>query len=277
LQASGKRLREWLRRMRARWAPGDYGPLEAIPMSLYRHRYRFRADLKGYTGEAGAREAVDAASGHTLISYERAVTLFQQVVHLEARGIEGALVECGVWKGGAAAVMAQANLRHGSRRRMIHLFDSFAGLPEPTPKDGERVMAAAAMKAERPLGEGGALRPVNWDVAGREDCEALMRRIGFPAEWVRYHVGWFQDTLSSADGIGPIALLRIDVDWYESTRLCLEKLFPHVVPGGFVVFDDYGHFEGCRKAVDEFLARHAIGAFLHHIDYTGRYLVKCGG
>lgn len=263
--------------MRARSAPLDYGPLLTIPMSLYRARYRGRPRLKGYTGEEGARAAVDAASEHTMISYERAVTLYQHVAHLEARGVEGAFVECGVWKGGAASVMAKANLEHGAQRRMLHLFDSFAGLPEPTAEDGECVLGRAEAKAKRSLGAGGALRPVNWDAADRKDSEELLARVGYPKEWIRYHVGWFQETLDSAEEIGPIALLRIDADWYESTRLCLEKLFPLVVPGGFVIFDDYGHFQGCRQAVDEYLSSHGKGHFLHHIDYTGRYLVKCGG
>jgi len=74
--------------------------------------------------------------------------------------------------------------------------------------------------------------------------------------------------------MGPIALLRLDGDWYESTKICLDGLYNHVVPGGVVVIDDYGHWEGCRRAVDEFIAGSKHPIFLNHIDYTGRYWIK---
>jgi hypothetical protein len=92
---------------------------------------------------------------------------------------------------------------------------------------------------------------------------------------IHYHVGWFQDTLPhDAQALGAIALLRLDADWYESTAVCLKYLYPKVAKHGVVIIDDYGHFEGCRRAVDEFLASQRAPILLNHIDYTGRYFVK---
>jgi hypothetical protein len=85
--------------------------------------------------------------------------------------------------------------------------------------------------------------------------------------------GLFQDTLPSSN-IGPIALLHIDGDWYESVRVCLEELYGQVSPGGIIQFDDYGYWQGARKAVDEFLAKRGAASLLQRIDYSGRSLVK---
>lgn len=255
-------------RFRERLAPAGWGNVEALPLEN-----RFP---KGYDGEAEAARAVVRVEGHTLLSYERAVTLYQQARYLEETRVGGAFVECGVYKGGAVGILAIANLEHGARRRELHLFDSFQGLPEPSRRDGARNLAKAEATSGRSLDGAGALVPVEWDRAAREDCERLFTKLGYPSEHLHYHEGWFQQTLAMGSSIGDIALLRLDGDWYESTKVCLEALYPYVVPGGFVVIDDYGHHEGCRAAVDEYLAGQGIQAYLHHIDYTGRYLVKPG-
>jgi O-methyltransferase len=231
----------------------------------------FRTFRKGYDIEDAACEAIPQVVGATQLSYERLVTLYQQVAYLERNRLPGALVECGVWRGGAAAMMALANLAEGSERRMLHLFDSFKGMPEPDlARDGEEALRWAGQRGD------GSLVSTGVNVASPEEVRSLIiGRIGYPASSVVIHRGWFQDTLPVArPRIGPIALLRVDADWYESTLVALEHLFDLVIPRGVVVIDDYGAFEGCRRATDEFLARHAPDAYLHHIDYTGRYFIK---
>lgn len=228
----------------------------------------FRTVRKGYDLEDPAREAIAKVVGYTQLSYERLITLYEQVAYLERRRLPGALVECGVWRGGAAAMMAQANLAEGQERRALHLFDSFEGMPEPRQdRDGDeatRLMRGAKLN-------GTALNAVVPEVA----LDLIVNRIGYPEQFISVHKGWFQDTLPKARShIGPIALLRIDGDWYESTRVVFEMLYDLVTPGGVIVIDDYGHWEGCRRATDEFLAQHAPDVYLHHIDYTGRYLIK---
>jgi len=231
----------------------------------------FRTFRKGYDLEDAACEAVSQVIGATQLSYERLVTLYQQVVYLERNQLPGALVECGVWRGGAAAMMALANLAEGSERRILPLFDSFQGMPEPDlAHDGEEALRWAGQRGD------GSLVSTGVNVASPEEVKSLIiDRIGYPASSVAIHPGWFQDTLPVArPQIGPIALLRVDADWYESTLVVLDHLFDLVIPRGVVVLDDYGAFEGSRRATDEFLARHAPHAYLHHIDYTGRYFIK---
>ena len=102
--------------------------------------------------------------------------------------------------------------------------------------------------------------------------------IGYPKNLTHYHVGWFQDTLSKeAESIRSIALLRLDGDWYESTKVCLDYLYDKIVDGGFLVIDDYGKWEGCRTAIDEFNASLETPFYLHYVNRATRYAVidKC--
>ena len=187
---------------------------------------------------------------------------------LNEGGIQGAFVECGVWRGGCAAVMGVLAQAAGRR---LWLFDSFEGMPEASARDvGE--------EAERlSLGRtGGALLPVGSNVASIEGVkDFLHRKMGIAEDTVAIRKGWFQHTIDEARSeIGPIALLRIDADWYESTRVCLEGLYENVVEGGFIIIDDYGWFPGCRAAVDEFLASRGLRLALVRVDYTRIYFQK---
>ncbi len=223
-----------------------------------------------YDDEEQARKAIALVESHTMLSYQRLVTLWQQVRYLDRAGIQGALIECGTWKGGATALMALAHERSGQPHRELHLFDSFEGLPEPDrTHDGEMAVRYASERAS------GTLRSIGKCVGTLDDNRHAVASIaGYPSSLTHFHVGWFQDTLKEVPaGIGEIALLRIDGDWYESTKICLDSLFPNVVSGGIVVIDDYGKWSGCRKAVDEFLASLRRPLLLNHIDAAGRYLI----
>ncbi len=225
---------------------------------------------------------------NTMLSRPRQSSLYRQVVHLERHRVAGCLVECGVWKGGAVGLMALANLRHGARRRHLHLFDAFQEICEPDPAvDGERIARELRELAGRPAELAGRLEPVRgvYDRFGgpgtlAENRALLEQRLRYPAAFLHYHAGWFQETVPrNADALGPIALLRLDGDLYHSTRVCLEHLYPRVVPGGFVVVDDYGRYEGCTRAVDEYLASRAEPAFLApaaHRDDEHAYWIKPG-
>lgn len=223
-----------------------------------------------YDEEEPARAAIALVESHTMLSYQRLVTLWQQVRYLDRAGIAGALIECGTWKGGAAAMMALAHRWSGTPYRELHLFDSFEGLPEPDrAHDGDMAVQYAGARAS------GTLRSIGKCVGALEDNRYAVGVIaGYPAELTKFHVGWFQDTLKTLPAsIGDVALLRIDGDWYDSTRICLDVLFPRVVSGGIVVIDDYGKWSGCRKAVDEFMTRLPRPLLLNHIDAAGRYLI----
>ncbi len=213
-----------------------------------------------------------------MVARDGLITLYQQVAHCETAGLSGALVECGVWKGGAAALMAIANLERGSERRALHLFDSFVGIPEPIAGlDGERAVRETVGKPEDAQGR---LRMAN-DYSHRggpgseREVRDLLGDVGYPQELVHVHQGWFQETVpSDASAIGPVALLRLDGDLYELTKVCLEHFYEAVVTGGFIVIDDYGAYDGCRQAVDEFLAKATPLPFLCQVNSDIRYLIK---
>jgi len=226
----------------------------------------------GYDEEGVIREAARRVSAHTMTTFERLATLWQQVRYLDRYGIPGALVECGVWNGGSSAMMALAHMFSSTTpQRELHLFDSFEGLPEPrSDKDGSEAVSYAANRAN------GSLVSIQECVGALEENRDLLQHsIKYPPELLHYHVGWFENTVpTSAPTMPQIALLRLDGDWYESTRVCLQHLYPHVVRGGVVVVDDYGHWQGCRSAVDEFVHSLDEPVLLNHIDYSGRYWIR---
>ncbi len=235
----------------------------------------------GYETEKEAREAISIVRENTMVLDSVLVSLYDQIVFCENHRVPGCYVECGTWKGGCCGIMAIANLRHGQSRRIIHLFDSFEGIPEPDASlDGEKAIQEAIAAG---LGTSGKLRPVKgfYDQFGGEGTletnKALMEdSIKYDPKYLFYHKGWFQNTMQSEAGeVGDIAVLRIDCDWYASIRICLEYLYDNVVPGGFVIIDDYGAYTGAKKAVDEFLVERTESYYLHHVVSTAvRYWVK---
>jgi O-methyltransferase len=213
-----------------------------------------------------------------MVANEGLSTLYEQVAHCETTGLSGAFVECGVWKGGAAALMAIANLDHSDERRALHLFDSFIGIPEPIDGlDGDRAIRETVGTSDEARGRLRAAHDYS-DRGGpgsEREVRALLEHVGYPQELVYVHQGWFQETVpSDAPAVGPVALLRLDGDLYESTKVCLEHFYDAVVPGGFVVIDDYGAYDGCRRAVDEFLAQVNPRPFLSIVNSDIRYLIK---
>lgn len=205
----------------------------------------------------------------SMVSPEGLRAAYELVGEVEEKKIPGAVVECGVWKGGCSGVMAYVIKRAGSGRPQW-LFDSFEGLPEPDQRDGAKADEYSSGRMS------GRKESIGILVASENDAkEVLFNRIGAEEKNVHIRKGWFQDTLPrDRKEIGPIALLRLDGDWYESTKVCLDNLYDQVVPGGYILIDDYGYWEGCAKAVDEFLKNRNIKAKLHFIDKEACYLKK---
>lgn len=209
-------------------------------------------DVSSWTGIKESVERVrllSAVRNNTVVSRSKLNTLYTLARRIEAGRIDGIVAECGVFRGGSAALLAAAT----SPGRQVYLFDSFQGLPAPGEKDGQQAHS---------------LYREGWCHGTAGDVRAICRRVG--VEDARLHLveGWFQDTLPAFPP-QPIALLHVDADWYESVRLCLETFYDRVSPGGFVVFDDYGRWEGCTRAVDEFVAARRLGNLVN-----GHYLVK---
>ncbi len=224
-------------------------------------------DLKwtfGYEDEAAIKAAIGIVAPYTIVSLDRLASLWWQIRYLDAAKIPGALVECGVRMGGAAAMMALAHMILDKPYRALHLFDSFTHMPDPTEMDGTAAIAHA--KASN--------RWRDWHYPEQVSRELIVDQVGYPEALVNQHVGWFADTLpKDAASVGPVALLRLDGDWYDSTRVCLDYLYDNVSEGGLVVVDDYNYYEGCRRAIQEFLAK-LPRTMLHRIDCTCVYWVK---
>jgi O-methyltransferase len=176
------------------------------------------------------------APRYTMMSLPRLRSLASLVDMLHDSRTEGCVVECGTWRGGSLALMNWKFCTLGDERE-LWAFDSFQGLPPPSEND--------------PSNSHDVYYP-GVCAAPQEDVLKAMRAVGQHPRKLHVVPGWLADTLPSAD-TGPIAMLNVDVDWYESVRIVLESLFDRVVAGGIINFDDYGCWTGCDRAVHEFL------------------------
>ena len=237
----------------------------------------------GYEFENEANESIKIVRQQTMLPYVNLVTLYEQVLFCDKSDINGDFVECGVWKGGAVGLMALAHVKHSIKRRKLHLFDAFEEICAPNEEvDGERAISEVKHALGKNAFVKGELKPLKglYDKFGGpgniEECKALIEgEIGYEEENVFYYKGWFQETVpANAMHIEKIAILRLDGDWYESTKVCLENLFDKVVSGGFIIFDDYGLYSGCKKAVDEFFEAREESYYLHYSSWACRYLIK---
>lgn len=183
----------------------------------------------------------------TLLSGERLYGLFKAIVAVEKEGIPGEVMECGAAAGGSAALMGLTLKSLGSDR-LLWVLDTFEGIPAPTADD-----------------PAGAEQYTGAFKGSLEDVGNLFNELGIKGLMLK---GMFQDTLSAIK-VGHLAVLHLDGDWYESTKCCLENLYDRVSPGGFIQIDDYGHWEGCRKAVNEFFESRGLSPELEWLDYTG--------
>jgi O-methyltransferase len=204
----------------------------------------------------------------TLLSLERIVANIRAIDYVLRRDIPGDIVECGIWRGGSTMAMALAALK---RPRNLWMYDTFSGMTDPTAADIDTSgrSALTRMKEDDARKKRSARGSVHC-LASLEDVQANMQSTGYPSEMLKFIEGPVERTIPKHIP-ERIALMRIDTDWYESTKHELEHLFPRLVPGGVLIIDDYGHWKGSKKAVDEFLG----GALLlNRTDSTGVVAVK---
>jgi hypothetical protein len=218
--------------------------------------------------DAATRAIIERVGPFTMTSPERIMAVRDAVAHVCRHGIAGAIVECGVWRGGSMMAAALTLLEFGERRP-LHLFDTFAGMPPPGTVDRDITGTAAA----RLLATEDRATGSTWAYSPLDDVRENVLGTGYPPELVAFVPGRVEETIP-AHAPEQIAVLRLDTDWYESTRHELEHLYPRLTVGGLLIVDDYGHWEGARRAVDEYLAATGAKLFLARIDYTGRLAVK---
>jgi O-methyltransferase len=208
-------------------------------------------------------EIMRAVMPYTMTSPERVAALCQAVRHIEANNVSGAFVECGVYRGGSSMAAAMSF----TKPRDLYLYDTFEGMSAPSTNDwhvGSKRSAADLLSANDKSAR-------VWCYSSLEEVRSNMNKTGYPHDLVHCIQGRVEETIprSAPD---EIALLRLDTDWYESTKHELEHLYPRLSPGGILIIDDYGCWAGARKAVDEYFA--GAGVFLNRIDSTGRLVVK---
>ncbi len=246
---------------RARLHSAGSSALGALGYELRRSESLAQADI------SPDHRALYARVGpYTQTSLERVVALADAVEYVVRRDIPGDFVECGVWRGGSSMAVALTLMRLGVSDRRLWLYDTFGTMPPAGEHDRDY--------AGRPLTPG-ALDPVNnaSQTSGLTlpEVQRALATTGYPREHVTYVEGLVERTIPSS-APERVALLRLDTDWYESTRHELAELYPRLERGGVLLIDDYGHFAGARKAVDEYFATDPI--LLSRIDYTGRLAVK---
>jgi O-methyltransferase len=202
----------------------------------------------------------------TMTSQERILAVIDSTRYLSRNNVPGAIVECGVWRGGSSMAAALTLLQEQDVNRDFYLFDTFTGMTKPTDKDisFDGGMAIDQFPSDRS----------NWCAADLEDVKSNMLSTSFPRHRLHFIVGRVEETITPAVAPDQIALLRLDTDWYESTHHELVHFFPRLSKGGILIIDDYGHWQGARKAVDEYFANEGLKYLLQRIDYSGRLVIK---
>jgi hypothetical protein len=224
---------DWTERVRRR-----------LPDSLLGTARHLRQGTLAFREARALAPVLEEVRGLTMVEQPALLDVARHVRSVVTQGIPGDFVECGVWRGGCAFLMARVAERLGAERT-VWLCDSFEGLPQPEAVDGEAAIAWAEAKD-----------PDNY----YDNCRATLEEVQASADGLglrartRFVKGWFEESLPAArDEIASIALLRVDADWYSSVRCCLDNLYDLVSDGGIVVLDDYYAWDGCALAVHEFL------------------------
>jgi hypothetical protein len=214
-------------------------------------------------------EIINFVRPYTMTSVERLKSLSDAVNYVVENNIEGDFVECGTWKGGSVMCMQKKLMLLNQIDRKFWVFDTYEGMPEPddVDKNFNKTAAQQLLDAEEKDNS------LTWAYSNYEETTGNILSTGYPAEKMNFVKGLVEDTIPQTQ-IESIALLRLDTDWYSSTKFELENLYPKLVKGGVLIIDDYGHWEGCKKAVDEYFKLNKIPVFMSRIDYTGRLIIK---
>lgn len=215
-------------------------------------------------------DIIDRVRPYTMTSLERGFALIQAVKYVVRADVPGSIVECGVWRGGSMMAVAYTLQALGQRDKDLYLFDTYEGMARPTDADICHAGKAALMEFElRKTGNDSSA----WCYASIDDVRDNLLSTGYDKERLKLIKGKVEETIP---GSAPdqISILRLDTDWYESTRHELIHLYPRLATGGVLIIDDYGYWQGCRKAVDEYFNEIQAPILLNRVDHTGRIAVK---
>ena len=209
-------------------------------------------------------------SPFTMTSRERIFAAVEATKYLVKNDIKGDIVECGVWKGGSIMAILETLSQLGDHDRKVYLYDTFEGMTAPTEKDKTNYNASAEdlLNANKDKEQN-----KTWAYSPIEEVRNNIAKSGYNPANIHFVKGKVEETIPQTLP-GNIALLRLDTDWYESTKHEMEHLYPLIAKNGVLIIDDYGHWQGARKAVDEYIETHNIPLLLNRIDDTGRIALK---
>lgn len=214
---------------------------------------------------------IDAVNEYTMTTPERVHAAIQAVRYVVANNIEGSIVECGVWKAGSTMAMALTLKELGDETRDLYLYDTYSGMSAPTDDD----ISISGKPAERKFNARKTTEDSSeWCRSPIDEVRENVFSTGYRKNKFHFIEGKVEDTLPEMNPAPPIAVLRLDTDWYESTRHELLHLYPLLVTHGVLIIDDYGHWQGARKAVDEYIQKEDLRLLLNRIDDTGRIAIK---
>jgi len=205
---------------------------------------------------------------YTMTSWERLYALHQAVLYILANDIPGDFVECGVWRGGSMRLVAMTLMKEGVKDRTLYLYDTFQGMTKPGQLDVDLYGNPAINDWDQVQ-----RRKVKWAYAPIEEVRKTIMSTGYPMNRVVLVEGPVETTIPRTIP-ERIALLRLDTDWYQSTKHEIEHLYPRLSTEGILAIDDYGHYAGARQAIDEFFSRTHRKPLLHRTDYACRFAVK---
>lgn len=200
---------------------------------------------------------------YTMTSIPRIIELYNSLEYIRENNIDGDIIECGVWKGGNILGIIEY-LNYHNMNKKVWLFDTFNGMTEPEDCDIDIENNKAKDMMDVPIVF--AFSPI-------DDVKDVLSKSKYNKDLIEYVIGDVSETLLNIDNIPEkISLLRLDTDWYKSTKDELIHLYPKLVDKGVLIVDDYGHWSGSRQAVDEFFKYENIS--IHEIDYTGIKIIK---
>jgi O-methyltransferase len=227
-------------------------------------------DLNAATPED--RRILERALPFTMTGIARLQSVIDAVRYCVRSEVPGAFAECGVWRGGSVLAMILTLQELARADRDLYLYDTFEGMTEPTEHDVSPYHPPARQLWEETGGRPWSklFDPKSFNEQAVRDT---LRSTGYPDERLHFIRGAVEETIPDAVP-DQLALLRLDTDWYESTRHELIHLYPRLADGGVLIVDDYGHWEGARRAVDEYFTEHAQPLLLSRIDYAARIGVK---
>lgn len=221
-------------------------------------------------GDAKFMQLYHEVRPYTMTSPERLFALYQSVIYVIENKIPGDFVECGVWKGGSSMMIAKTLQMLGVSDRSLWMYDTYEGMSEPTAEDRDYAGKSAAelLKASDKDDANSV-----WCFSSMEEVQQNLALTGYSMSRIRFIKGKVEDSIPG-DIPRSIALLRLDTDWYSSTMHELVHLYPLLTVSGVLIIDDFGHWEGAKKAVLEYFNQEGHRPLINRIDETGRIIIK---